>query len=423
MRSTTLPRCHRRTLAIAAILVGSLAPAPGAADVWTQVNDSGFGNPDNKSAGAMAEFAGYLYVATLNRETGSEVWKARHGTGAWRDVTPPWGPGVQRPLAMAVFRGRLYVGTDTGHLWQTAGEFTFDPCRGRKPACIRIHPPVTVELWLDVTPDHPAWEPTEVTSLAVFGGRLYATTSAPLQIWRTVDGTRWDLIVPDALGDAENNHSGKLGVFGGALYVGTSRERAGAPGEKGDGLEIWRSADGLGWEAVVATGEPGAGMSSGFGLPGNGTTTALAVFEGRLHVATVNHTDGAQVWGFDGLGWEEVTPPAHDATRQTVRLQTMAVFERRLFVGEGIRPDSALVWATRDTETWAPANGDGFGDLSNAIDGMLATRSALFAAVMNNGTGVEIWAKRRLPVDLVPEPVDTVCLRRPWVCERLFPRP
>lgn len=54
---------------------------------------------------------------------------------------------------------------------------------------------------------------------------------------------------------------------------------------------------------------------------------------------------------------------------------------------------------------------------------MLATRSALFAAVMNKGTGVEIWAKRRLPVDLVPEPVDTVRLRRSWVCERLFPRP
>lgn len=36
MRSTTFPRSHRRTLfAIAAILVGGLAPAPGAADATT----------------------------------------------------------------------------------------------------------------------------------------------------------------------------------------------------------------------------------------------------------------------------------------------------------------------------------------------------------------------------------------------------
>lgn len=426
MTTTTSQRRRAAALGWAVtVLLAGLLPIEAGADTWRQVNEAGFGNPDNQSALAMAEFDGYVYVATVNHETGSEVWKAPGGAGGWRDVTPPWDAAIQRPRAMAVFGRRLYVGTDTGQVWQTSGEFRFQPCVRFKPqpGCDRVLPPQIIELWADVTPDHPEWAPSLVSSLAVFGPYLYAATSAPLQIWRTVDGRHWAPVVTDAFDDPSNNDSGTLGTFRGELYVGTSRREAGRPGEKGGGLEIWRTGDGVAWHAVVATGEPGALMPSGFGFPGNGTSTALSVFEDRLYVTTVNHANLAQVWRFDGLGWEEATP-ADTLSRGVLRLQTMAVFEHRLFVGEGIRPEAALIWATRDAEDWTLSNFGGFGDSSVSIDALTPGRSALFAAAMNVETGVQIWARPRLIGDILPDRVRAeLCARIPSLCARPLPGP
>ena len=70
------------------------------------------------------------------------------------------------------------------------------------------------------------------------------------------------------------------------------------------------------------------------------------MFNDRLCISTVNHVNGAQVWRFDGMRWENVSPPWVGI----LRAQSMAVFGNRLFVGEGISPRGVSVWATRNGE-------------------------------------------------------------------------
>ena len=88
-------------------------------------NTPGFDNPENTS-GAMAVFDGYLYVVTRNLG-GAEVWEVCC-SGRWREVTPSWPAATTRALALTVFGGRLYVGTDVGEVWRTAGDLSVRPC-------------------------------------------------------------------------------------------------------------------------------------------------------------------------------------------------------------------------------------------------------------------------------------------------------
>ncbi len=425
----------RARIGTLAVVVGVLAlfVSTAHADSWILANTPGFGNPDNKT-GNMAIFDGHLYVVTTNRASGSEVWKTRLGSGRWREVTPSWGvtpapigTAPPRALALAVFENRLYIGADNGDVWRTAGQVPFRSCVPFRSVCL----PVTafVELWSEVTPTAKNWRRAAITSLAAFDGRLHLATSAPLEIWRTPDGATWEPVVSDGFGDAVNNHSGVLGTFAGQLYVGSSRERPGGDGPELTGLEIWRTGDGVNWEPVVASDEdgdalPGALLPGGFGYPGNATATALVVFRGRLYVSTVNHPDRAQVWRFNGLDWEDVTPAElQDPFSSVVRLQTMAVFRSRLFLGRGIGGDEATVWATLTGAEWGVVNAAGFGEgLNTSIDDMAASWPYFFVATDDDDSGVRIWRKAVTPLDV--RPLDPGrCRLLPALCEGPPPIP
>lgn len=394
-----------RVLLGLAVVALALCPVVARADSWTLENPPGFGNPSN-TTGSVAVFDGYLYVVTRNLG-GAEVWKRRLAGGTWREVTPSWPASTTRALALAVFGDRLYVGTDRGEVWRTAGELTLRPCVPAifRPGCLPLPGlPRTTELWSEVTPTDPKWPATEITSLAGFDGHLHVAASAPLQIWRAPDGVAWEEVVPDAFGDPVNNHSGKFGVYRSQLYVGTSREVPGGTGLSDTGLEIWRTGDGTDWEPVVATGEADALLPGGFGLPANATATALVPFRSRLYVSTVNHEDNAQIWRFDGAEWEEVTPP--DITGPFVsipRVQTMAVFRSRLFAGRGISPDQATVWATFTGSEWGVVNPDGFGDGNNtSADAMASSWPHFFVLTQDSKSGVRIWRKSLSLLDVLP---------------------
>jgi hypothetical protein len=412
-RSTRSPDVLLASLALA---ISVLLPTGIDADTWRLVNEPGFGNPDNRAVSAMAVFDGYLYVATDNDAAGSEIWKGRPGSWEWRRVTPPWSAATSRAAAMAVFNGHLYVGTDQGEIWRTAGEFVFTPCERIPfvPGCVSKQPggAIFLERWREATPTSGAWRGTEVTSLAVFEERLFLSASAPLEVWQSVDGLGWVPVVltSDGFSDPENNHSGRLGVFGGHLYVGTCREVPGGPGGAGDGLELWRTPDGFGWAAVVATDEAGAFLPSGFGLPGNTCATALAAFQGRLYVSTVNHVDGAQLWRFDGSTWEEVTP-FDDGLFAPVRIQALGVFGLRIFAGRGIGSSIPPVWSSRTGDAWGVVNPEWPQENDTAVQAMVASRSALYVGTQNGTDGLSIIEKQpsladrglRVPHCLIPQ--------------------
>ena len=88
---------------------------------WERVNVPGFGNTNNMSVVAMAEYNGSLYALTRNQAQGCEVWRTT-GTG-WEQVLFPGGitNGVYGNkwlnnvwARMIVFNGKLYFGFSAG---------------------------------------------------------------------------------------------------------------------------------------------------------------------------------------------------------------------------------------------------------------------------------------------------------------------
>ena len=89
--------------------------------VWERVSEPGFGNENNFSVVAMAEYRGRLYAMTRNQDLGAEVWRT-DGTG-WEQVAFPDGvlngiygnPFINNVWGrMIVFKDKLYFGFSSG---------------------------------------------------------------------------------------------------------------------------------------------------------------------------------------------------------------------------------------------------------------------------------------------------------------------
>jgi hypothetical protein len=205
---------------VAGVLVGAALfcleslQSSATADEWVRINPSGFGDPStNQEILAMATFDGFLYAGTSGQNPTSEIWKTLVGGNVWRQVTPGWRGTPRRIKAMAVFGDYLYVGTvESTHapaeLWRTRGEFRVGEYVPLAPGRLKTlltplklpfsfpsNLKVPIELWSYVTPAREDWQAGEVTSMVVFQGDLYASTSSPLQIWRTPNGRDWEPVV------------------------------------------------------------------------------------------------------------------------------------------------------------------------------------------------------------------------------------
>ena len=78
---------------------------------WEQVNQGGFGDPDNGYAWSIAEFNGRLFVGTINLPKGCEIWSSEDGN-SWTKVVDKglgnrWNLGVRR---MIIYGNQLYAG-------------------------------------------------------------------------------------------------------------------------------------------------------------------------------------------------------------------------------------------------------------------------------------------------------------------------
>jgi hypothetical protein len=89
--------------------------------IWERVSTPGFGNTNNFSVVAMAEYQGRLYATTRNQLEGAEVWRT-NGTG-WEQVLFPGSEtngiygnaNINNVWArMVVFNNKLYVGFSSG---------------------------------------------------------------------------------------------------------------------------------------------------------------------------------------------------------------------------------------------------------------------------------------------------------------------
>jgi hypothetical protein len=222
-----------------------------------------------------------------------------------------------------------------------------------------------------------------ISTLGVFGGYLYAGTYAfrdhGAQLWRTADGLNWTAVMTNGFGVYYNVGIDHLVEFNGKLYAGVWNSTPNPP-YTDTGGEIWRSSDGTSWEPVV---------QGGFGDRYNGEVMRLAVFNNQIYAATWSYTSthGAEIWrsstGNAGDWTRVVSNGLGDATNQAVL--TMEVFNGALYAGTyswGSSPNGADVWRFTEGSAWTTVITNGFGYTGTyAVSSLAAFGDYLYAGI------------------------------------------
>ncbi|OGO41292.1 MAG: hypothetical protein A2W36_04510 [Chloroflexi bacterium RBG_16_58_14] len=272
-----------------------------------------------------------------------------------------------------------------------------------------------------------------IISLEAFDGQIYAATNNMIdhgQLWRTADGITWTQVISSGFWDTPTDTlAAPLDMIGfhAQLYLGVT--------DLGTG-QIWRSPNGMTWTQVE-----GAGFEN---LNNLGINT-FAVYKDWLYAATINMTEGIEIWrsssgepdewskvlanghgnannvivnGFieyrgylyamvenwgvegdeiwrtpDGENWEAVVTDAFGATdTDNYGLSGPSVFGSYLYVGTSNAITGGQVYRTQDGLTWTKVVGDGFGDMNNGkVESLIHFEGLLCAATGNETTGIEVW--------------------------------
>jgi hypothetical protein len=301
---------------------GSSLTAALSQPIWTQVNANGFGDSNNRGIYGLEVFNGRLYATSGNWTIGAKVWRL-----------------------------------ETNGSWVAVSEPGFGSSYANKNRAI---------------PD-----------LTVFGGNLYAGTAwggSAGQVWRSPNGTTWNLVVNNGFGNSNNLGVSPFGTFKGYIYAGTIFASNGT-----NGVEIWRSA----------TGDPGDWLnvvSGGKGNPYNYIATSFTQFGDYFYAAIENMHDGAEVWRTeDGSSWTTVSSGGFGDANNT-QTGGMTTYEGYLYVGTRNHVKGAQLFRTANGTTWEPVMENGFGDLNNfKIELIYAWNGSLFAGTDNITSGVELW--------------------------------
>lgn len=289
-----------------------------------------------------------------------------------------------------VYDGRLYVGMEADNslgarLWRTRDG-------------IRV--PVEQSNWEEVAADgdgNPfgvAYKPQNdhIDSLAAFHGALYASTAnrsgiySGTLIYSSATGApgSWTQVISAGFGDVNNQNFKDMVVFTVEdtdwLCGGTANDAAGA--------QVLCTADGSSWAQKNA---------SGFGTLSNTLVASSAVFDGALYFGVCN-PEGGQVWRTTDLAaWTQV----FTATDRS-RVEIAGSLDGYLYISPGAvgglhpadPPLRLYRSATGDAGSWGELDTPLDDDPHNTrtiVDGAAIYNGALYLAVMNATTGVEVW--------------------------------
>ena len=330
--------------------------------LWTQVNEDGFGDPNNAACYANTVFQEYLYTGSWNEVTGGEIWRSSDGI-IWTQVNiDGFGdPNNWGAFPCGVFEDKLYVGTCNevtgGEIWRSSDGIT----------------------WTQVNIDgFGNSNNTDAYPLVVFGSNLYAGTwnfVSGTEVWRSSEGTTWIQVNIDGFGDPNNVYTEIPVVFEGFLYAGTLNEATGG--------EIWRTADGTTWTQVNI---------NGFGDPNNVRMFPYSILDGFLYTGTTNEVTGGEIWRTsDGTTWIQVNIDGFGDSNNA-ECSPFVVFEDHVYAGTTNEVTGAEVWRTSDGTTWIQVNIDGFGDPNTLSASPYSVFNGnLYAGSWNPVTGSEVW--------------------------------
>ena len=209
--------------------------------------------------------------------------------------------GMGDSLAMAindfvVFKGALYAAIETDYfhptrIWRTVDGINWEVTKNDGFGYLNPLPEDAVYF------DSPG-------AFAIFRDYLYlglatlrfdtidwenpANNTSPAQIWRTKDGYHWEPVVQDGFGDWHNEKLETMVTYQGQLYAFTMALDW-VNGSYEEGMQAWRSTDGLHWNQI---------NENGFGDAYNWVSHMSidnAAYKGSLYVGTLND-NGGQIW-------------------------------------------------------------------------------------------------------------------------------
>jgi hypothetical protein len=282
--------------------------------MWERVNEPGFGDDNNLSIVAMAEYQKQLYVMTRNDVDGAEVWRTS-GTG-WDQVLFPEGKTngiygntfVNNLFAdMVVFKEKLYFGFSSGFQGRTL----------KSTGC---------EIWRY---DGEEWEPvisdkkdseesgtiTTIAGCKDGDGDTTAQITDKSKSWKTNQWAGGVLQINSGEGKYR-----RFDIISNTIHTITVQKN-GISGNTGTEYTICKSVHYInafppyefdsGKVQVSDSYEIGTGYDeNGFGNYWNRAINTMIVFDNRLYVSTgLNYEYGAQVWYTeDGDTWNLTKP-------------------------------------------------------------------------------------------------------------------
>ncbi len=321
---------------------GSLYRAADGAS-WEQVVSGGFRDARQSAVGPLAEFRGELYAGTRSIDAASppQLWRSPSGDpGSWQRVPLENSAGREWSKngsisALAVYTDSLYVGScgfEQAQLWAGApGDWRavgyLPPGGSPRDAVAQIGaaaPCVTGLL------EHDGYLYAALGTDPRFRHRLTSGRATPVELWRCriCDGSDWDMAAGLGFGDRSSVGVLRLAAFAEPPF----RFLYAFVPQPSEGLDVWRSEDGLDWQPLVR---------GGFGDDNNTEPgmAAVAVHLDRLYVGSRNQAHGGEVWSTAGTRPDVLPTPPGPTPTPTPRPSPQPPTGRARFVRTDEWPD------------------------------------------------------------------------------------
>ena len=230
-----------------------------------------------------------------------------------------------------------------------------------------------------------------IDHLFVYKNYLYASTmncfgencsqSNGGQLWRSPDGMTWLPVILDGFGDSNNAEIFRMAILSGKLCASTWAN-------VGHGSEIWCSVSGdpSTWVREV---------SAGINNPNNDAILSMIEFGGAQFAGTANSITGGEIYRRVGAGgWTQINTTTFNDPGVSA-ITAFASFKTYLYVATNHNEGAGMqVWRCKlcTGSDWQEVEANGFGNINNRrMSSLVATPTAMYAAVGNMDTGLEIW--------------------------------
>ena len=323
--------------------------------------------PGNSEVTRMVELGGELYIAAggSNPKVVSVYWLDHAGCKIWKNITPNWKPSPGTySLAMAGFKGELYIGTDAGQVYRIVPNTWATPL------------PVQLQGF--------------ISSMFVFNSELYAMGSF---LHSTSDGIKWGDLGPlKVLGPNEiTDGAGQLAAFKGHLYygVGISKYDNTTPWKKiAQGIEIWRSPDGRNWNLFKSVIQD---LTVPFSDPAPQHVHAMKEFNGCLYIGEYEGYGGS-VFRTDGSPGSWGRYPA----MPNGLIRALEVHDGLLYAGWYVSSGNAagvpLLYCTSNGINWSVVPGSPVGATqTGGVVSMASVGGKLYFGTADTGKGGEVY--------------------------------